>query len=284
MSFSFTNETRDWIRKAVDEDRGTGDITTLATVDPSMACKAKIISKGEGVFCGRTVVDEVFHWVDSGIRVSWYVDDGQPVSPGTVCCDLVGPTASILIAERTALNFAQRLCGIATLTSKFVHEVRHTSCRILDTRKTTPLWRELEKHAVRSGGGISHRRGLFDMFLLKENHIAAAGGLEDAIRRALAFRERMEMRPRIEVEVRSLHELKQALNFPIDRVMLDNMDVTEIALAVTMVRRACEVEASGGVTLATVASIAETGVDFVSVGSLTHSAPALDLSLLLTQG
>lgn len=281
MNFPFSATTRSQLRDALNEDLKSGDITTLGTVPSARSGTAGLFAKSAGVLCGQTVFNEIFRKVDDGVRLSWRVAEGHAVEIGLPCADIHGPLSSILMAERTALNFLQRLSGIATLTRSYVQRVAHTRCRILDTRKTTPLWRELEKYAVTVGGGMNHRMGLYDAFLIKDNHIAAAGGIRPAVEQALSYREKNGLPCPIEIEVKNLEEVKEALNFPIERIMLDNMSLTMMRSAVEIIDHVCEVEASGGVTIDTVKAIAETGVDFISVGALTHSAPALDLSLLI---
>ncbi len=269
------------ITAALDEDVGAGDWTTLWTVAPELHGSARIISKAEGVIAGTEVAREVFRRIDPDLRVEMRVGNAAIVQNGELVMVLSGRAASILTAERVALNFLQRLSGTATITRRYVEAVKGTGARILDTRKTTPGMRALEKAAVKAGGGENHRFGLHDMVLIKENHIAAAGGIKAAVE---DVRRANLQRLRVEVEVTSLDEVAQALDAGVDRILLDNMPLPLLREAVGLVRAApgsVETEASGGVTLSTVRSIAECGVDFVSVGALTHSAPALDLSLLL---
>jgi nicotinate-nucleotide pyrophosphorylase (carboxylating) len=269
------------ITAALDEDVGAGDWTTLWTVDPELHGSARIIAKAAGVIAGTEVAREVFRRIDPDLRVEMRVGDAAIVQHGELVMALSGRAASILTAERVALNFLQRLSGTATITRRYVEAVKGTGARILDTRKTTPGMRALEKAAVKAGGGENHRFGLHDMVLIKENHIAAAGGIKAAVE---DVRRANRLRLKVEVEVTSLDEVAQALDAAVDRILLDNMPLPLLREAVGLVRAAparVETEASGGVTLSSVLSIAECGVDFVSVGALTHSAPALDLSLLL---
>jgi nicotinate-nucleotide pyrophosphorylase (carboxylating) len=269
------------ITAALDEDVGAGDWTTLWTVDPEIHATARIIARAEGVIAGTEVAREVFRRIDPDLQVEVRVGDAALVDEGDLVMALGGRAASILTAERVALNFLQRLSGTATITRRYVEAVLGTECRILDTRKTTPGMRALEKAAVKAGGGENHRFGLHDMVLIKENHIAAAGGIRAAVE---DVRRANLQRLKVEVEVTNLDELAQALGAGVDRVLLDNMPLPLLRESVDLVRAGAvrvETEASGGITLATVRSIAESGVDFVSVGALTHSAPALDLSLLL---
>jgi nicotinate-nucleotide pyrophosphorylase (carboxylating) len=266
---------------ALQEDVGPGDWTTLWTVPEHRVASARIVAKAPGVIAGSGVALFTFAHVDPGLDVRLLVGDGDAVEPGGVIARIDGPARSILTAERVALNFLQRLSGVATLTRRYVDAIAGTGARILDTRKTTPGMRLLEKRAVAAGGGHNHRFGLHDMILVKENHIRAAGGIGEAI---TAVRKRNEHGLKVEVEVTTLDEVGEALVAGVDRILFDNMDLDTLRSAVQRVRadgRGIETEASGGVSLATVREIAETGVDFVSVGALTHSAPALDLSLLV---
>ena len=270
------------VRAALAEDVGDGDRTTLWSVPADRHASARIVAKGTGVLSGIPVAREVFRQVDPEIDARPVRSSGDAVAPGDTVLELSGPARGILTGERVALNFLQRLSGVATLTAAYVGAVEGTGARILDTRKTTPGLRALERAAVRDGGGTNHRFGLFDMVLIKENHIAAAGGIIAAVE---AVRVRNEAGIAVEVETTDLAEVEEALAAGVDRILLDNMSVAEMAAAVERVRAAGpdrpETEASGGVTLETVRAIAGTGVEFVSVGALTHSAPALDLSLLV---
>lgn len=269
------------IDMALDEDKGTGDWTTRWVVPARTRAHARIVAKGEGVIAGLGVATAVFLRLDPRVEINSTLSDGSAVAEGDLVCTIRGPARTILTGERTALNFLQRLSGIATLTRRFVDAVAGTDARILDTRKTTPGWRSLEKAAVKAGGGENHRYGLYDMVLIKENHIAIAGGVTEAIKRV---RDANSKGLRVEVETRNKEELRAALDAGCDWVLLDNMDVQAIREAVRLVRqRAPQVrtEASGNMTLERVRAVAETGVDFISVGALTHSVSALDLSLLL---
>jgi len=274
------------IRMALEEDIGDADRTGQWTVPTEEEGEARVVAKEPGVVCGAFVAARVFEAVDGSLEVAVDVTDGRRVTPGDTVMTISGPLRSILAAERTALNFLARLSGVATLTARYVAATADTACRVADTRKTTPGWRTLEKYAVATGGGMNHRTGLYDMILIKENHVRAAGGMRAAIEAALprARAEGLE----VEVEVTDETELNQALQHGPDRVMLDNMSVAELEEAVAIVRNGPLphplVEASGGVTLDTVREVARTGVDYISVGALTHSAGALDLSLLVTNG
>jgi nicotinate-nucleotide pyrophosphorylase (carboxylating) len=272
------------IRVELEADLGDGDRTSEWTIPADAAGEAWITAKEDGIVCGVAIASRVFEYVDATVEVVERVEDGARVVPGDRVLGVSGSLRSILAAERTALNFLARLSGIATLTGRYMEAVAGTACRVADTRKTTPGWRELEKYAVATGGGMNHRRGLYDMVLIKENHIRAAGGVAAAIEAARpgARREGLE----VEIEVTNQLELVEALAYAPDRVLLDNMTLDELTAAVAIVRRSSRphprIEASGGVTLDTVRDIAGTGVDYVSVGALTHSARALDFSLLVT--
>jgi nicotinate-nucleotide pyrophosphorylase (carboxylating) len=269
------------ITAALEEDVGPGDWTTLWTVDPEAVASARIIAKEPGVIAGMDLARAVFSRIDPDLVVENQVLDGMAVQPSDLVLTLRGRAASILTGERVALNFLQRLSGTATATRRFVDAVRGTGARILDTRKTTPGMRMLEKAAVRAGGGENHRIGLHDMILIKENHISAAGGITAAVQ---AVRRANEFGLKVEVEATDLPEVREALDAGVDRILLDNMEPDLLRQAVDLVRssgRGTETEASGGVSLGSVASIAACGVDFISVGAVTHSAAALDLSLLI---
>lgn len=266
---------------ALEEDRGPGDWTTRWTVPARTRAHATIIARADGVIAGTALAAAVFLRLEPGIDIDVVAGDGQGVRPGQSVVRLRGPGRAILTGERVALNFLQRLSGVATLTRRFVAAVEGTGAQILDTRKTTPGWRALEKAAVRAGGGVNHRAGLYDMVLIKENHKAIAGGLTEAVRRV---REQNSSGLPITVEIHSPDELEAALAAGVDRLLLDNFDTATIA---QMVKRTHElkqrplIEASGNMSLERVGEVAAAGVDFISVGALTHSAPAFDLSLLL---
>lgn len=265
------------IDQALAEDVGGGDVTTELLVPAGATGRAVLTQKAPGVLAGLRVAEAVFHRVDPGLR--WHAHGAEGVwnEVGTRVAEVAGASRSILTAERVALNFLQRLSGVATLTARYVREVSGTGARILDTRKTTPGLRVLEKQAVLAGGGHNHRAGLFDAILVKENHSAMAGGVGEATRRALAAAGGLP----VEVECASLDEVREALDAGVPRILLDNMTNSELREAVAVVAGRAQLEASGGVSLETVRAIAETGVDFISVGALTHSAPALDVSLIL---
>ncbi len=268
------------IQLALEEDLGEGDWTSQWTVPTARRSEAVIAAKEPMVVAGGACVTDVFRAVDPGLAVDVTVEDGVRVEAGAVIARVSGPTRSILAGERTALNFLGRLSGIATSTRRYVDAVKGTGARVIDTRKTTPGWRLLEKAAVRAGGAENHRLGLYDMVLVKDNHADASGGVAKAARDARAGNDRGLS---VEVEVRDMAELEAVLEVGVDRILLDNMSPEELRAAVARVRSVSrprpELEASGNVTLETVRGIAETGVDLVSVGALTHSAPSADLSL-----
>ncbi|MDZ7272379.1 MAG: carboxylating nicotinate-nucleotide diphosphorylase [candidate division KSB1 bacterium] len=276
---SLRAQAREAIRAALAEDVGSGDITTTCCVPGNLHGEAVIVAKAEGVLAGQFVAAMAFAEVDASVRYHPMQGDATKVSPGAVVARIEGPVAAILTGERTALNFLGRLSGVATLTARFVAQLEGTRTRMLDTRKTTPGLRALEKYAVRCGGGENHRFGLYDMFLIKENHIRACGSITEAVRRCKEGRGAKPLK--IEVEATTLDEVQEALAAGVDRIMLDNMPLPLIAECVRVVNGAVELEVSGNVSLQNVADIARTGVDYISVGALTHSAPVLDLSLQL---
>jgi nicotinate-nucleotide pyrophosphorylase (carboxylating) len=265
------------IDRALEEDLGEGDLTTAAVVPEGTRARARIEQKEAGVPAGLRVAEKVFERVDPELRWHAHAPEGQ-WRDGGLLAEVAGRAQSILAAERVALNFLGRLSGIATATARYVQAVDGTGARILDTRKTTPGLRALEKEAVRAGGGVSHRGGLFDAILVKENHAALAGGVAEAARRALAA---APAGVTVEVECATLAEVSAALEAGVPRLLLDNMAPGELGRAVELAGGRAELEASGGITLETIRSVAETGVDYISVGALTHSSPALDVSLLL---
>jgi nicotinate-nucleotide pyrophosphorylase (carboxylating) len=274
-------DARTLIAAALAEDVGEGDFTSLWTVPAERRAEARIVAKAAGVIAGSEVAAEVFRRVDPSLEIDVAAADGTSVEPGALAMAVRGSARSILTAERTALNFMQQLSGVATMTRRYVRAVQGTGARVIDTRKTTPGMRLLEKAAVRAGGGANHRVGLYDMVMIKDNHIAAAGGITAAVD---AVRRENARGLRVEVETTGLEEVREALAARVDRIMFDNMTPELMREAVALVRAADprpETEASGGITLETIRGYALTGVDFISVGALTHSAPALDLSLQL---
>ena len=271
--------TSEIIRLALAEDIGSGDISTRYLELEPKAETAFMIAKAEGILAGLDIAKEVFQTVDKNLKITLYSRDGDRVEPGSEIMRVEGNPASILQGERVALNFLQRLSGIASLTRLMVNELEGSKARLLDTRKTTPLLRNLEKYAVRIGGGFNHRFGLFDMVMLKENHIRACGGITEAVTRV----KRHNTAHKIEVEVTNILELEEAVNAGVDRVMLDNMELAEIRACVKRFGKKVELEVSGGVTLATIKKIARTGVHFISSGAMTHSYKSLDISLLFKE-
>jgi nicotinate-nucleotide pyrophosphorylase (carboxylating) len=264
------------VAQALEEDVGPGDVTTRATVPPEARARARITQKQPGVVFGLAVAEATFRALDPGARFTRLTDEGRWRERGPVL-EIEGAAAALLTAERTALNFLQRLSGVATMTARYVEAVAGTGARVLDTRKTTPGLRALEKAAVAAGGGTNHRTGLYDAILIKENHAAMSGGVAAAVRAARAAAPDVPL----EVECRSIDEVDEALAASAPSLLLDNMTAAQLREVVARVGGRAQLEASGGVTLETIGDIAASGVDFVSVGALTHSAPALDLSLLL---
>jgi nicotinate-nucleotide pyrophosphorylase (carboxylating) len=268
--------TGDAVARALAEDLGSGDVTTAATVAPETRARALITQKQPGVVFGLQAAEASFIALDPEVSMRRLAAEGLWREGGPVL-EVQGRARALLSAERTALNFLQRLSGVATLAARYVAAVEGTGARILDTRKTTPGLRALEKAAVAAGGATNHRAGLYDAILIKENHAAIAGGVGEAVRRARAWAPMLA----VEVECRTLAEVAAALEAGAPRLLLDNMDPDQLRAAVKQVAGRAQLEASGGVTLQTLRDIASTGVDFVSVGAITHSAPALDLSLIL---
>jgi nicotinate-nucleotide pyrophosphorylase (carboxylating) len=266
------------IHRALEEDIGSGDITTLSTVPAKSVLNGTFIAKESGVIAGLEVVRETLQYLDKQVSFSPKVTDGKHVAQGTVLAIVRGKGRALLTAERTALNFLQRMSGIATLTRAYVDAVKGTDTVILDTRKTSPGNRLLDKQAVILGGGANHRFGLFDMVLIKDNHIAAAGGIIQAVTQVWATD---TMKRLIEVEVKNLEELREALSLKVDRILLDNMNIKTLREAVRFTAGRVPLEASGNVTLKNVAAVAATGVDMISVGALTHSVRVLDISFLI---
>jgi len=266
------------VRNALAEDIGSGDVTSVPIIPPEAPLHGRFLVKAEGVIAGLQVVGEVLAQVDPTIRYEPLMPDGSAVQVGDVVALAEGRGPGLLIGERVALNFLQRMSGIATLTRQYVEAVAGTPARILDTRKTAPGLRVLDKWAVKLGGGENHRIGLYDMVLIKDNHIEAAGGIAAAVERVRQAHRHLP----IEVEVTTLEQLDEALGLGIERIMLDNMSPETMAEAVRRAAGRAELEASGGITLASVARVAATGVELISVGALTHSVKALDISLEIT--
>jgi nicotinate-nucleotide pyrophosphorylase (carboxylating) len=300
-----SDEIEGLVRQALAEDVGTGDATTTAIVPQGTPAKAKILARQGLVCAGLPLAESVFRALDREMRIGYLHKDGDPVESGVALVELAGEAQAILSGERTALNFLAHLCGVATLTRRFVEQLAGTHTRIRDTRKTTPGLRALEKYAVKAGGGTNHRFGLYDAILIKENHIAIAGGVKAALDRAHAYASLKMAAPRatsayeaaglgpemggsgplsVQIEVRDEAELREALKAGAESVLLDNMTPEEVKRCVLLarsLRRDCVIEISGGITLENARAYAETGADFLSSGALTHSAPAADLSLLV---
>jgi len=271
------------IRLAFAEDIGDGDHTTLCSIPETEEGQSRLLIKEEGVLAGVDIAIEVFHTFDPALQVEIFLHDGSHVKPGDVAFVVSGKIRSILQTERLVLNIMQRMSGIATITNSYMKLLEGTATKVLDTRKTTPGMRILEKQAVRIGGGENHRIGLFDMILLKDNHVDFAGGIEKAIRGAQNYLKEKNKKLKIEVEVRTLDELEEALRVGgVDRIMLDNFTPAQTFDAVKIVKAVnehVELESSGGITIDTIREYAETGVDYISVGALTHSVKSLDMSL-----
>jgi len=265
------------VENALAEDLGRGDVTTTAFVGPAKAASGAYIARQSFIWCGGPLLPVIFRIQDPAVAVRLYIAEGQAVQPDTVLAEVEGPAASLLAVERVSLNFLQRLSGIATTTQRFVSAIRETGSQILDTRKTTPGLRVLEKYAVRVGGAQNHRSGLDDGILVKENHILAAGGLKCVIERLDNLQRGLL---RIEVEVQNLDQLKKLIGRPVDVVMLDNMSPAEVAEAVRIAAGRFKLEASGRITIENVREYAGTGVDYISVGALTHSYQSADISFL----
>ncbi len=274
------------IKQALEEDIGSGDVTTDAVIPRRSCVKARIIAKERGIVAGLDIMRQTFEMVDRRIKFKSKIKDGGWTWRGRTLAEVSGPASSILTAERTALNFLERMSGIATLTSKFVKKVKRSKVKIMDTRKTAPGLRVLDKYAVKVGGGVNHRFGLYDAVLIKENHIAITGSLKKAVSLA---RRKAKGTMEIEVEARNLAEVKEAIDAGVNTILLDNMNIRTLKKSVLLVKEAnkkigvpqayIRTEASGRVNLDNVREIAKTGVDAISIGSLTHSAPALDISL-----
>lgn len=261
------------------EDIGDGDHTTLCCIPEEARGKSRMIIKEEGILAGVKIAEEVFNRFDSTLKVEIMINDGTKVKPGDVAMVVEGSVRSLLQTERLMLNIVQRMSGIATITHKYMELLKGTKAKVLDTRKTTPGMRILEKMAVKIGGGENHRIGLFDMILLKDNHVDFAGGISNAIDRCHEYLEAKNKDLKIEIEVRSIDELNQVLEHGgVNRIMLDNFSVEDTRMAVDLIGGKYEIESSGGITLDTIRSYAECGVDYISVGALTHSVKSLDIS------
>lgn len=270
------------ISLALAEDIGNGDITSLATVRKNQKAIGKFLVKENGVIAGLKIAKQVMKTVDSKIKFNILIEDGSKVKQGEIVAEVFGNARAILTAERTALNFLQRMSGIATASSIYAEAVSHTKSKVIDTRKTSPGLRLLDKMAVKLGGCDNHRIGLFDMFLIKDNHIEIAGSITKAVDSCRRFMKKKKKRFLIEVETKNMKEVEEAIANKVDVIMLDNFKVEEMTEAVKLINGRCKIEASGGVNLSNIKTIAETGVDYISVGGLTHSVKALDISLEIT--
>ena len=274
-----SEEIQQLIKMTLAEDIGDGDHSSLSCIPENVQGEMKLLVKADGILCGVDVAREVLRQVDDTIQMEQYMNDGDVIHKGDIVFRLRGSAQKMLTAERTVLNFMQRMSGIATTTHKYVEMVKDTTVTLLDTRKTTPGMRMLEKQAVKIGGGCNHRIGLFDMILLKDNHVDFAGGIVNAIDRCHAYLKEKGLDLKIEIEVRNFDELQRVLDLGgVDRIMLDNFSVADTRRAVELIGGRVETESSGGITFDTIRSYAECGVDFVSVGALTHSVKSLDMS------
>ncbi|GAB1403013.1 carboxylating nicotinate-nucleotide diphosphorylase [Lentimicrobium sp.] len=268
------------VELALAEDIGAGDYTSLSTIPENAMGKAKLLVKEKGVLSGIEVAAKVFEHVEPAIKMHRLLKDGDQIKPGDVVFTVEGSSAALLQAERLALNFMQLMSGIATYTARYVEELKGLKTKVIDTRKTTPLLRALEKQAVIHGGGANHRKGLYDMILIKDNHVDFSGGIRQAIEGANSFLQKNNLSLPIEIEVRNHNELEEVLAVgKVTRIMLDNFSPADLKVAVVRIAGQYETEASGGITLNTIRSFAETGVDFISVGALTHQIKSIDLSL-----
>ena len=277
-------ELSEFIKASLAEDLGDGDHTSHSTIPSSQVGKAHLLVKDEGIIAGLSVAKEIFKIVDPELIITFFAQDGEVIKKGQLLFDIEGKVQSILIAERLVLNCMQRMSGIATTAKKYVDSVSGTNAKILDTRKTTPLLRFLEKEAVRTGGAHNHRFGLYDMILIKDNHVDSAGGIQPALEKAKLYLERKNISIPIEIETRNLDEVKEAVKTGIpNRIMFDNFEPDLIQQALLIVDRKMETEASGGINLSNVRSYALTGVDYISIGALTHSVKSLDLSLKIVK-
>lgn len=276
MDVVITAQIEQLIKSSLEEDIGAGDLTTLSTVAVEAQGKGLFRAKRDCVVAGLFLLEKIFSLLDGKVRVHCLCRDGDQAAKGTVVAEAEGPVRALLMGERTALNFLQRLSGTATLTRRYVEAVKDFPCKIIDTRKTTPGLRTLEKYAVRVGGGTNHRLGLYDAALVKDNHIAASGSISQAVKN---IRRHAPFMARVEVECSDLKQVRAALDAGADVIMLDNMGTKEMAEAVRLINKRAWVEASGGITIERLREVAEAGVDFISVGALTHSAPAVDFNM-----
>ena len=276
MEVLLTPQIEGIIKMALEEDIGAGDLTTLNTIPPEQRAKGLFRAKRDCTVAGLFLLERLFSFLDSDVQIRCLCRDGDQVSRGTVIAEAEGVVRALLMGERTALNFLQRLSGTATLTRRYVDTIKDLPSKIIDTRKTTPGLRTLEKYAVRMGGGTNHRLGLFDAAIIKDNHITASGSIAQAVEKV---RSHSPFMSRVEVECEDLKQVQKALDAKADVIMLDNMDTATMKEAVRLIKKRVWVEASGGITMERVREVAEAGVDFISVGALTHSAPAVDFNM-----
>ncbi|MEO1099239.1 MAG: carboxylating nicotinate-nucleotide diphosphorylase [Bacteroidota bacterium] len=279
LSYLTDDTIRQFIENAFREDVGDGDHSTLASVPKTAAKSAKVFFKDKGIAAGMEMAKFIFNQFDPRVKLDFKINDGDEVKYGDLGIAIHGPAQSILTCERLVLNCMQRMSGIATYTNKLTELVSGTKAKLLDTRKTTPNFRIAEKWAVAIGGGTNHRYGLYDMVMLKDNHIDFAGSIAQAVASTKKYLREVGKKLRIEIETRNLNEVREALEAEVDVIMLDNMDINTMKEAVRIIGDLCETEASGGITEETIQSVAECGVDFISVGALTHSIKSLDISL-----
>jgi nicotinate-nucleotide pyrophosphorylase (carboxylating) len=273
-------ELNEFIKRALEEDGASEDHTSIACINKNATGKAELIIKEDGIIAGVKAAENIFYYLDPSFILETFVTDGQQVKTGDIAFRVKGSMHQILKAERLVLNVMQRMSGIATETSRYVEKLQGLHTKLLDTRKTTPLFREFEKWAVRIGGGENHRMGLNDMILIKDNHVDFAGGIENAIDNVHEYLERKGKKIKVEIETRNIEEVNRVLKKGfVNRIMLDNFKLAELTEAVKIIDHRFETEASGGITLENIMAYAETGVDFISAGSLTHSYKSLDLSL-----
>lgn len=268
-----------FIDEALKEDVGDGDHSTLAIIPEEKQNRARLLVKEDGILAGVDLAEYIFTYFDESLKFERLMQDGDTMKVGDIAFTIQGSARSILTTERLVLNCMQRMSGMATLAHKMVNEIKHTNAKLLDTRKTTPNFRMLEKWAVVIGGGTNHRYGLYDMVMLKDNHIDYAGGIKKAVEQTRKYLLKKNLNLKIEVETRNLDEVSQALEVLPDRIMIDNFSIEDTKTAVDLIDKRCETEASGGITLETLKTVAETGVDFISSGAVTHSARNIDLSL-----
>ena len=270
----------DFISRCLKEDIGDGDHSSLACIPGEASGKARLLVKEQGLLSGSAVAGEVFRFVDSDLKFEPFISDGSKILPGDIVFHVYGRIQSILKSERLVLNIMQRMSGIATSTGMYIERIKGLKTKVLDTRKTTPGMRFLEKEAVRTGGGWNHRMGLYDMIMLKDNHIDYAGGIENAIRKTRGYLTRTRKNLRVEIEARNLDDVRKILDIGgVDRIMLDNFNLSDTMKAVKLIRGRFETESSGGITLETIRAYAECGVDYISAGALTHHIKSLDMSL-----